>query len=365
MKYVYLQPDDEIEIGGETNDVELFENDWCPLFGSPPDLTYIMTSNDPLSRSESVILDARELWDVKPYQRPITEAEKKSFESSGRILEDIPKYPKWQIDIAQDILRIHPKVKGEADIVYWEDGRPLYANEPLNENWKVAVRIVKDSIAPRLNEQIKDYHILSIFAIAEAWDALKEVLYHKKDEDNPDIMRQVLVAANLLAKSKELSSKEEVNDLKPKAEYAEENLLKGNVFRKKRGGDSWDIVYDGTNIHPNHLKGFDYIHYLLSNPNREFRVIELVSEINKTFPPKDIYNGVNTEEAEGQLIEENLTLSSSDTTVEIMDNKTINDCRNRQAELKIKLDDAIELKNDEDRKRIGPVPGEMYFFSFA
>ncbi len=61
MEYVYLQPDGEIEIGGETNDAELFENDWCPLFGSPPDLKNIMTSDDPLSRSESVILDAREL----------------------------------------------------------------------------------------------------------------------------------------------------------------------------------------------------------------------------------------------------------------------------------------------------------------
>ncbi|MHC4269742.1 MAG: hypothetical protein ACYSWS_01185 [Planctomycetota bacterium] len=95
------------------------------------------------------------------------------------------------------------------------------------------------------------------------------------------------------------------------------------------------------------MKGFDYIHYLLSTPNHEFYVLDLVHEIKKILPPKDIYNGVNTEETEGQLIEENLTLSSSDSTGEIMDKETIKDCENRRAELLIKLSDAIELKNDE------------------
>jgi hypothetical protein len=73
---------------------------------------------------------------------------------------------------------------------------------------------------------------LSILAIAEAWDVLGKVLYYKRKEDHPDIMNQVQVAANLLAKAKEKSSIEVVNNLKPKAEYAEENLLKVMYFAR-------------------------------------------------------------------------------------------------------------------------------------
>jgi hypothetical protein len=100
------------------------------------------------------------------------------------------------------------------------------------------------------------------------------------------------------------------------------------------------------------LKGFDYIHYLLSNPNREFHVIELVHKINKTLPTEDIYNGVNKDETKQQLIEEGLTSSLSGATDDMMSNVAIKNCHDSLKELRRKLEDAIELNNEDEAVKL-------------
>ena len=62
----------------------------------------------------------------------------------------------------------------------YEDGRPYYSNTPLDANWKIAIRIVKESITPRLNEQIKDYHILVNPCHSRSLGCIKELCYITK-----------------------------------------------------------------------------------------------------------------------------------------------------------------------------------------
>lgn len=350
MEYVYLQPVGEIEIGGETNFAKLLKNDWCPLFGSFPcietsTLGDKISQSKPTSRIVSVIFDARELLGVKPNQKPITETERKSFESAGII--PIPKYPKWKFNTVREIALTYPQVKNEADIICFENGRPLHTNTPLYENCESAIRIVReilarDSITPRSNDHIEDHHILAVLTIEEAWDVSKKIIeiarellkvknklclgnpeynskYNSKHdlehtlEHNSDIMSQIYDAEQLLAQAKKMSLEDVINEIKPKAEYAEKELLKGNVFH--RTGDYWNIVYGGENTSLKSTKGLTCIAHLLDNAGNSIRAYDLRMWVDKKVPTsgrdstKDIiyYNEENRKEDESTSKHANAT----------------------------------------------------------
>ena len=169
---------------GEDNYEKLFNSDWCPLLGRMPDIGMVSQNSDE-SRSVEIIYNARELWGIKSTRRyTLTD---QLIESINDETEEILSYPRWRLDAAQAIAHIHPKVKNEADIVsYDQDGRPIYSQTQLDQNWKRAIEIVKESI-PGLNEQIKNNHIFAVLAIAEARDVLKSLLSDKEKKDTSDI----------------------------------------------------------------------------------------------------------------------------------------------------------------------------------
>ncbi len=229
---------------GEADYDKLFNSDWCPLLGRMPNTNYDDSSCENLS--VGIIYNARKLWGIKP-MRIYTPTDNR-IESTDNKPKGLHKYPQLRLDAAQAIARTYPKVKNEADIIdYEEDGQPHYANNPFDENWEYAIRIVKDSIAPKLNEQIKDYHILSILAIAEAWDVLKNVLSLNKSEGNQDIASQVRVETALLGKAKELFLEEKNKQLEQDVEKVKNDLWKNHTGSKgenEQHNKAETIVYD-------------------------------------------------------------------------------------------------------------------------
>ncbi len=167
-------------IFGKTAYEEIFNNYWCPLLGPLPVGTYTSSDNQ-VNRSSEIIYNARELWGIKLYT---------SYEvidlPIGYIDDQPNKYPEWELDSAQAIARAHPQVK---ENLYNEDLGEVH--EVLDKGWKRAVDLVRNFIKLRLDKQIKDHHILAILAIVEAWEALKQILYHKKARNDPSIMNQV------------------------------------------------------------------------------------------------------------------------------------------------------------------------------
>jgi len=128
-------------------------------------------------------------------------------------------------------------------------------------------------------------------------------------------------------------------------EIEPEDKQQSGGYKFHLSGDTWILSYEGKTIHLQDSIGLKYIHYLLNNPEKESQALELVRVISKSLSPKDIYNKMNNEQLEGQLIEEGL---SKESTGEVIDRKTIKDYKDQLEKLKNKLEDAIELNNDEE-----------------
>ncbi len=326
-KHDNIDEKDDIDLecyidAGEADYDKLFNSDWCPLLGRMP-VANNMDDSSCENLSVGIIYNARRLWGITP-MRQYTSIDYR-IESTDDKPKEQHKYPQWRLNAAQAIARTYPKVKNEADIVGYQDERPLYSNTPLDENWKIAVEIVKKSLTVSLNALIKDYHILSILAIAEAWDVLKSILYHNKSEDNKDIASQVRVETALLGKAKELFLEEKNKQLEQDTENVKNKMWKyfanpenvhnqsnkaetvvepvsettkpngqqedkvvltneplqdeptdNYVFRKD--GERWYIKFNDEVLKPENLDGFKYIHYLM--------------ELNKPITPKKLYQAV-------------------------------------------------------------------------
>ncbi len=124
-------------------------------------------------------------------------------------------------------------------------------------------------------------------------------------------------------------------------------------------GEYWKITYEGKTINLRNSKGLQYIHYLLNNPGKEFQVLVLVHEIMKSPPPIDTYNGMSKEQTEEQLIEDGLSKGS---TGEVIDERAINEYKDRYNELEDELEDETIPKSDE---RIAEIREEIEKISKA
>ena len=245
----YIDEEDDIDgecyiDAGEADYDKLFNSDWCPLLGRMPEANN-MDDSSCENLSVGIISNARKLWGIKP-MRIYTPTDNIN-ESTDDKPKELHKYPKLRLDAAHSIARTYPKVNNEAAIAGYQDGRPFYTNTPLDVNWERAVEIVKKSLTVRLNEQIKDYHILSILAIAEAWDVLKSLLYHGKSEDNRNIVSQVRVPTALLGKAKELFLVEKNKQSEREVENAKNNMWKiiaGSEGVDEQSNKTETTVYD-------------------------------------------------------------------------------------------------------------------------
>jgi DNA-binding winged helix-turn-helix (wHTH) protein len=177
---------------GEADYKKLFNSYWCPLFGRMPDVAMESQDSD-ASRSVDIIENARELWGINPC-RQYTPTDKLIVSTSDET-KGILSYPQLRLDAALAIERTYPQTKKDINAEEWNK------EETLDSDSERAVNIVRKLADSPLDDWIKDYHILAVLAIAEAWDILRNVLYDKEKKDISDIKDQVLVATKLLAKA--------------------------------------------------------------------------------------------------------------------------------------------------------------------
>jgi len=115
-----------------------------------------------------------------------------------------------------------------------------------------------------------------------------------------------------------------------------------NVFSKE--GEVWRITFKGKSVALKDTKGLSYIACLLSTPEKEFHVFELIAEVEGI--PVDDANDVYSKMSPEQLDEEdNLTSSFTDDAGEEIDLQTKNEILTRLKELH---EDFVEAKRNND-----------------
>ncbi|MFC1733897.1 hypothetical protein ACFL6I_26650 [candidate division KSB1 bacterium] len=89
---------------------------------------------------------------------------------------------------------------------------------------------------------------------------------------------------------------------------------KKNIFRKS--GDYWEIQFAEKRSSIRNLKGCRYIHYLLNNPNKPFKTVDIINEIDgiaietKSCITKTYFNGDGDEGYEGYF-DDDLTIQET------------------------------------------------------
>ena len=138
-----------------------------------------------------------------------------------------------------------------------------------------------------------------------------------------------------------------------KLDMAREHRDENGDYEFILSGENWTVSYEGKTINFRSSKGLQYIHYLLENPDNEITALNLVREMEKSSPTKDVvYKNLNKNQLEGQLIEEGLALTSPNAIGEIVDSDAIKNYRGHKEKLERELSDAEELSNDEEAAKI-------------
>jgi len=127
----------------------------------------------------------------------------------------------------------------------------------------------------------------------------------------------------------------------PKTQEEEMEVTeKGNCFRQN--GDYWEVSFNGTSATKiKHLKGMDYIKYLLENPNRPVAALALV----RTRPTSEEASLLIKMKAD-QLEELGLSKSTSLGYKELISKETKDNYRNRLRELEEIINDRESLKSE-------------------
>lgn len=329
---------------------DLFKNPWCPLFGHLPEIEDNI-SNTPTSRCIDIVTEARSLWGINPFFHvtdtswpeedlpPEKPPEISSLVSPEGSHEECSKYPAWKLKAARTIARTCYSVQ-----------KYLYRYSPYGHDatpdiaWKEAIDIARIESIPQLDQRITDSMILSILAIETAWSALEDVLYYREKEDDSSILKQILIAGQLLARAKEITSSEviegltkTVEDIKPLAKIGEETLdySKRNFFKKD--GASWFIKLGECAFTLPNLKGLEYIQYLIKNQSVEFSLDALYQAIN----------GVEVGQKETtEAIEEDLTVCKYSPQEKKRDGRYVSTLKSRLDEIAKEIADKIEIAEE-------------------
>jgi hypothetical protein len=118
--------------------------------------------------------------------------------------------------------------------------------------------------------------------------------------------------------------------------------MEENVFRNE--GDVWRISFKGKSIALRDTKGLSYIACLLSTPEKEFHVFELITEVEgmPAAEPNEAYSKMSPEQLDN---EHNLTFSLPDDAGDEIDLQTKNEILTR---LKGLHEDFVEAKKNND-----------------
>lgn len=160
----------------------LEKDSWCPLFGRLP------TNDIPSSQVYQciqIIIRARQLWKIPLFQES--------------------QYPEDYLLTARTIFHCHDSTTQHAINGFYKrsDGKIL-EKHTLDSNWEFAVTFVRGiHRGYYFDNDIPDWAILAVFAIAEAWHVITDILLYGDSEDDPLITKPVQVALCLLIRASE------------------------------------------------------------------------------------------------------------------------------------------------------------------
>ena len=193
----------------------LTEDSWCPLFGRLP------TNDIPSSqvyKCVQIITKARQLWKIPPVEKS--------------------RYPKDYIMTARTILNSHYSTTLHViDGFYKRSDGKILEKHTLDSNWEFAVRFVRwHHYSYYFDYDIPDWAILAIFAIAEAWHVIKDILINGDSEDDPLIMKTVQDALCLLIRASEQYNAElaeAVEDCVRRGKRVEKGAMRGGMNKHR------------------------------------------------------------------------------------------------------------------------------------
>jgi hypothetical protein len=274
------------------------------------------TPNIPTSRCIGIITEARSLWGINPFfhvtDTSWPEAEDLPPENPPEIsplilpetsLKECSKYPDWKLKSARTTARACYSVQNY-----------LYRYSPYGHDvtpdiaWKEAIDIVRSESIPQLDQRITDSMILSILAIERAWSILGDVLYYREKEDSSGILKQVLIAGQLLAKAGGIVSETVIKAQEETIKNQEKTIRRTTpvgIFRKR--DNHWFLSFNEKTIRlkAKGIKGLCEIHYLLRHPGKNISVYEMLSK--EKFDPSNskenpVVDDKSIEELKGALI---------------------------------------------------------------
>ena len=213
---------------------DLFTNPWCPLLGDLSDFneTRYNIPNSQVTRCVKIIEKSRGLWGVNPrYMADTNWPEEKAMPAYRTMPSPIvnkapiviPQYPFWKVEDARTIVRTRIQVH---QYILEPGGAPSPTPDIA---WEETLRIVRDWSMKMVNEKTTDSEILAALAIAEAWNALGDILYYGEKEEAPEVLKTIQIASGLLTKAQELASKELIKNKEQILQDQKDDIEKKDV----------------------------------------------------------------------------------------------------------------------------------------
>lgn len=164
----------------------------------------------------------------------------------------------------------------------------------------------------------------------------KPVDVEKFEKEHPELLQKRI---NQKREKHEVSFTSDNHKKNDKEIGKEETSISENVFKKE--DKFWTIVYQGNKLRPiKHLKGMEYIQYLLCHQEREFHIFEFENLSKGKIQDTPSLSAT-------QIKEEGLGQDGFGTMDEKSINKTGKDIKKRLQELKDKYNEAVEFENYE------------------
>jgi hypothetical protein len=190
---------------------------WCPLFGPLPDIQDSFPDS-PEFQCVSIIEEARELWKVPNFFYLESKYPQNFLLTARTIFESYDSVDQHMLEKGKNI---HFKHREAVDFVkafhlgmYFDE--ELFDDVDMNNNYV---------------EGKHDYLILAIFAIAEAWLCLEEVLVDGQGNE-PRVLKQIQVAQLLVSEATEQYFTSASSELHEQAEKIQEGRERGQAGRR-------------------------------------------------------------------------------------------------------------------------------------
>lgn len=217
-------------------DLVLSRSKWCPLFGfiHYPDIS----PSSSISKCVDIIREARLVWNAFGIPNPYD-----SYPHPNN-LPSLFEYPKDELLTARALFERAIDIMFNAQIKnplrdYDRAGKPLYDFDQLSEDrimYQVNLRGLTGYKGVR--RDIESFKVFAILAIYEARWALRLMLENGKPDEDPEVLKSVQVATNLLNRAKEIKAEIDIKKREKEIEQMGDDAKRGAKVLQgaKKGG---------------------------------------------------------------------------------------------------------------------------------